>query len=122
MSRQQVTYHLTEAYRLLFAAPLSADALEALQSTGAALRSLGVDTDTLLGGDERCEGCDGSGIRDLATPDCGCGDRHHIVERCDTCEVYDSDFAAARALYGEQAFEMVDCPFGYHHAAAEEGK
>ena len=48
-----------------------------------------------------CEGCDGNGIRCPAEPSCvlpdlpvGCV----VVERCDYCERYPNDLAAAQAV------------------------
>lgn len=48
-----------------------------------------------------CEGCDGSGIRAPAHPSCpvDCPTGWIIVERCDLCEKFPSDFEAALSRY-----------------------
>lgn len=42
-----------------------------------------------------CEGCDGSGIRDHADYGEIPPDGYHFIERCDVCEQYATDLAAA---------------------------
>lgn len=48
----------------------------------------------------KCEDCDGSGVRREATPHSGekAPSGWEVVERCDTCEQFENDFAAARSL------------------------
>ena len=68
--------------------------------------------------DDGCEGCHGSGIRCPASASCAipaAGDGWTIVERCDLCELYSDDLAAARALFQEAIW--VTCAAGGDHAA-----
>jgi len=60
------------------------------------------------GGD--CEGCDGSGVRAPATPSCVfLTDAHGwvFVERCDLCEIFPDDLAAASSLFRD--FKWIQC-------------
>jgi hypothetical protein len=55
-----------------------------------------------------CDGCDGSGLRDPATPSCAL---HvpagwHVLERCDACGQFPSDLAAARHRHDDR-FQVV---------------
>lgn len=46
-----------------------------------------------------CEGCDGSGVRVDATPHYTVPPVGYVcVERCDTCEKFDTDLSAAKSL------------------------
>jgi hypothetical protein len=52
-------------------------------------------------GDGDCEGCDGSGVRCPAEPSCILSNLPRdwvVVERCDYCERYPDDLAAARVV------------------------
>ncbi len=53
--------------------------------------------------DAECEGCDGVGIRDHSEPSCALEipDGWHVVERCDACDKFANDVAAAHAFYRE---------------------
>ena len=67
--------------------------------------------------DDGCEGCDGSGIRCPASPSCtipAAGEGWTIVERCDCCELYPDDLAAARVLFQETIW--VKCEANGDHA------
>ncbi len=56
--------------------------------------------------DEACDGCDGSGIRPDSTQHGGpVPDGFVAVERCDTCQRFDDDLAAAKA-WGTDASEF----------------
>lgn len=66
---------------------------------------------------DACEGCGGSGIRCPATPSCRlaiCGDGWIVVERCDMCDLYADDLAAASVLFHETRW--VICASGGPHA------
>lgn len=58
-----------------------------------------------------CEGCDGTGIRSPATPSCQIREVDPslwtIVERCDMCEVFSDDAAAAKQLFSN--VRWVEC-------------
>jgi hypothetical protein len=72
---------------------------------------------TSLGDD--CEGCGGRGIRAPATPSCvlpPLQDGWCVVERCDYCEVYEDDLAAAMAI--SDVARWVVCASGGWHAIA----
>jgi hypothetical protein len=65
-----------------------------------------------------CEGCDGSGIRFPAHPSCDLSkvikDTEKVVERCDACELFYDDLAAAEAL--SSSARIVRCADGGEHA------
>ncbi len=63
-----------------------------------------------------CEGCDGSGIRDPSTPSCSLHlpQGWHVLERCDTCQRFPSDMAAARQRYGDHLWSVVCDDGGWH--------
>jgi len=65
---------------------------------------------------EDCEGCDGSGIRAPAHPSCYVPLPHgfSVIERCDSCEVYPDDLAAARAIADD--CRWLRCADGGSHA------
>lgn len=46
---------------------------------------------------KKCDGCDGTGIRPNSTNHSGVDipDGYVVIERCDTCEKYEGDLAAA---------------------------
>ena len=70
--------------------------------------------------DRICEGCDGSGIRWPATPSCvlpATDDGWFVVERCDTCQKYEDDLAAAEALF--QDAHWTNCADGGAHAVGK---
>jgi len=64
----------------------------------------------------RCEGCDGFGIRVPATPSCriDVDGAWTIVERCDLCEKFSDDHAAASAVFQET--QWIACASGGDHA------
>ena len=67
--------------------------------------------------DERCEGCDGSGIRCPAGPSCPLPDLPAgwvVVERCDYCERYPDDLAAAAIVCDKSMW--LQCESGGFHA------
>ena len=68
-----------------------------------------------------CEGCDGTGIRWPAQPLCLVpgieGTSLVVIERCDTCEVYPDDLAAAVTLF--ENVKWVQCPNGGSHAVGD---
>jgi len=61
-----------------------------------------------------CEGCeDGKGVRDDALPGCFTPPKGwRVVERCDTCDVYKDDLAAAVTVSEESA--SIHCTTGSH--------
>jgi hypothetical protein len=63
-----------------------------------------------------CEGCDGSGIRDPSTPSCSLHlpQGWHVLERCDTCQRFASDMAAARHRYGDHLWSAICDDGGWH--------
>jgi hypothetical protein len=63
-----------------------------------------------------CPGCPGTGVRCPATPSCRLPRLKGwtVVERCDTCERYPNDLAAAAALF--QNVKWVTCADGGRHA------
>jgi hypothetical protein len=68
-------------------------------------------------GDEGCEGCDGSGIRWPAGPSCPLPDLPAgwvVVERCDSCERFPDDLAAAAVVCGQS--KWLQCESGGFHA------
>jgi hypothetical protein len=72
--------------------------------------------ETPNGGDD-CEGCDGSGIRCPAIPSCAMDvdiNGWVIVERCDSCEIYPNDIAAAHVHFREA--KWIVCKNGGAHA------
>lgn len=69
---------------------------------------------------ERCEGCDGEGVRAPATPACAfkltpIPKTHCVVERCDYCEKFEGDFSAA---YWDPLPRWVSCDDGHGHVIA----
>jgi hypothetical protein len=68
-----------------------------------------------------CEGCDGSGIRAPASPSCDIDAAVEpwivVVERCDACERFKDDLAAALAAF--RAARWVYCRSGGSHAIAD---
>lgn len=69
---------------------------------------------------QRCEGCDGSGIRAPAVPSCrvrAWRERWIVVERCDTCERFSDDLAAALVRY--RVAGWFGCESGGEHALAD---
>ena len=68
---------------------------------------------------EGCEGCDGSGTRAPASPSCDFQQLERgwfIVERCDYCEQYDDDLAAANAWFSGS--KTIRCTAGGWHVIA----
>ena len=66
---------------------------------------------------ETCEGCDGSGIRCPAEPSCPLPQMPAgwvVVERCDYCEKYEDDLAAAAVVCDEAIW--LRCESGGCHA------
>lgn len=66
-----------------------------------------------------CAGCDGSGIRAPAEPLCALplgGPDWIVVERCDHCERYTDDLAAAQHVSTDASW--VQCSAGGWHAMA----
>lgn len=64
-----------------------------------------------------CEGCDGSGIRCPAEPSCAMPDLSLgsvIVERCDYCQQYPDDLAAAEVVCDDPT--LIRCESGGVHA------
>ena len=63
-----------------------------------------------------CDGCDGSGVRDPAGPDCvlQIPPGWHVVERCDACAQFASDEEAARHRHGAHV-RVVACADGGAH-------
>jgi hypothetical protein len=64
----------------------------------------------------KCDGCGGSGIRVPAVPSCriSLSQNQTIVERCDSCERFPDDLAAARTLYADAMW--IICKNGGRHA------
>jgi hypothetical protein len=57
--------------------------------------------DSFQDGGDGCEGCDGSGVRCPAEPSCAIPELPPgwvVVERCDYCERYPNDLAAAEVV------------------------
>ena len=79
---------------------------------------------TDYGGDEDgsspCEGCDGSGIRCPAEPSCVIPELDEsvwtIVERCDTCELFEYEFDAALVIF--EVVRWVRCTESGDHVIA----
>ena len=67
-----------------------------------------------------CAGCRGNGIRCPATPSCRLPRLQGwtVVERCDTCERYPNDLAAAAALF--LTVKWVTCANGGLHAVGKD--
>lgn len=68
----------------------------------------------------RCEGCDGTGIRAPAIPSCrirAWREPWIVVERCDSCERFPDDLAAALARYYVAGWFR--CDNGGEHALAD---
>jgi len=67
-----------------------------------------------------CPGCPGNGIRCPATPSCRLPRLKGwtVVERCDTCERYSNDLAAAAALF--QTVKWITCANGGLHAVGKD--
>jgi hypothetical protein len=66
-----------------------------------------------------CEGCNGDGVRAPATPSChvqALKQGWMIVERCDACQVFSDDFAAAQIVGTEPRW--VRCEDGGWHVIA----
>jgi hypothetical protein len=65
-----------------------------------------------------CEGCGGDGIRAPASPSCVIPgidfSEWVVVEKCDTCQRYQDDFAAACAVF--EVVKWVKCSAGGWHA------
>jgi hypothetical protein len=68
---------------------------------------------------KRCPGCQGNGIRCPATPSCQLPQLKGwtVVERCDTCQRYPNDLAAATALF--QKVKWATCADGGSHAVGK---
>ena len=67
-----------------------------------------------------CEGCDGSGIRAPAEPACRISALRGpwiVVERCDVCERYSDDLAAALARF--RVAGWFRCSSGSEHTLAD---
>jgi hypothetical protein len=67
-----------------------------------------------------CEGCGGSGVRAPAVPSCRISARRGpwiVVERCDSCELYSDDLAAALACFLVAGWFR--CSSGGEHALAD---
>jgi hypothetical protein len=67
----------------------------------------------------QCEGCDGRGVRAPASPSCkidAARGRWTVVERCDTCERFADDLAAAHSLF--RIAGWFECRNGALHALA----
>ena len=68
--------------------------------------------------DVRCEGCDGGGVRCPAGPECSFvpGDVAGwvLVEKCDSCDRFADDLAAAQAVFREA--KWITCTQGGRHA------
>ena len=69
-------------------------------------------------GNGACEGCGGCGVRVPALPSCHMETPNGwcVVERCDVCEVYDSDYCAALAI--SDVVRAVPCDSGGSHVLA----
>ena len=70
--------------------------------------------------ERKCEGCSGRGVRTPALPSCridGAPRAWIVVERCDSCERFDDDYAAALSLY--EAAGWFQCRDGGWHALAD---
>ena len=67
-----------------------------------------------------CPGCSGNGIRCPATPSCRLPRLQGwtVVERCDTCDRYPNDLAAAAALF--QTAKWIMCAAGGLHAVGKD--
>ena len=67
-----------------------------------------------------CPGCPGNGIRCPATPSCRLPRMKGwtVVERCDTCQHYPNDLAAAAALFTK--VKWVACASGGWHAVGRD--
>jgi len=67
-----------------------------------------------------CPGCPGNGIRCPAAPSCRLPwlKGWTVVERCDTCDRYPSDLAAAAALF--QRVKWIMCAAGGLHAVGKD--
>lgn len=66
-----------------------------------------------------CEGCDGTGIRSPAEPSCQITaliSSWTVVERCDCCEKFTDDAAAAREIFC--TVRWIECEGGGWHAIA----
>jgi hypothetical protein len=66
-----------------------------------------------------CKGCDGRGVRASALPSCQIDAARPpwiVVERCDTCERFTDDLAAALSLY--RIAGWFPCISGSFHALA----
>jgi hypothetical protein len=62
-----------------------------------------------------CESCNGSGIRRDVIVDCQTIKGKEIIERCDTCEKYESDLEAANLIAefeGKTVYPNEKLPFG----------
>jgi hypothetical protein len=71
-----------------------------------------------------CEGCPGTGIRSPADPSCAIDGVDltvwTIVERCDMCERFDDDLAAAKEVFATTRW--VECKAGGWHAVGRDAK
>lgn len=68
----------------------------------------------------RCKGCDGCGVRASAQPSCridGAKRPWIVVERCDACEQFQDDLAAALSLF--RVAGWFQCYSGGFHALAD---
>lgn len=76
-------------------------------------------------GNNGCEDCVGTGIHDPASPSCTIklpsDGGWHIIERCDSCQWFDDDTAAALAYYEGNSVLFVKCDSGASHVAVHEG-
>lgn len=70
----------------------------------------------------RCEGCEGTPFPGIRWPTAANGDESRSwVERCDTCERYDSDRDAARALR-DNYYEQDEYEFGEAYPAGSSSR
>lgn len=71
---------------------------------------------------ESCDGCDGSGVRWPAEPNCTIPELENsdwnIVERCDTCSRYPDNLSAAGVIYS--VVKWVPCLAGGWHAVGKQ--
>ena len=68
-------------------------------------------------GESQCEGCDGTGIRVPADPSCllpAEASNWIVVEKCDYCDRYEDDFAAAAQVF--ETVKWVQCASAGWHA------
>lgn len=68
---------------------------------------------------QRCEACKGRGVFAPALPSCGIEAAKLpwiVVERCDSCDQFDDDVAAALSLF--RVAGWFQCQSGFFHALA----